>query len=229
MKRIVYAIFIATCCLFSTEASASARKAGFLLLREGVGARAAAMGEAQTAVVGEQTAAFWNPAGVAAMQGKHFILAHHRSFQGIKQGYGGWAYGNDRRGLALSLGVYGVGGLEARREPTAIPAGTFSVYDLNAGLSYAQKIGRRVYVGFSVRALHENIGPESAWGMSADGGVLYRLSEGLMLGAAYRNLGQMEQLDRERTPLPRVFRLGGGVVLAHVDSNSRFSSASSGQ
>ena len=175
MKRVVFGIFIATFCLFSTEASTAARKAGFVLLREGVGARAAAMGEAQTAVVGEQTAAFWNPAGVAAMQGKHFILAHHRSFQGINQGYGGWAYGNDRRGLALSLGVYGTGGLEARREPTATPAGTFSVYDLNAGLSYAQKIGGRIYMGFSIRALHENIGPESAWGMSADGGCIVPL------------------------------------------------------
>ena len=148
MKQVVFGIFIATCCLFSAEASASAHKVGFVLLREGVGARAAAMGEAQTAVVGEQTAAFWNPAGVAAMQGKHFILAHHRSFQGIRQGYGGWAYGNDRRGLALSLGVYGAGGLEARREPTATPAGTFSVYDLNAGLSYAQKIGSEFMWGF---------------------------------------------------------------------------------
>ncbi|MDE0088520.1 MAG: hypothetical protein OXU23_22545, partial [Candidatus Poribacteria bacterium] len=62
MKRVVFGIFIATFCLFSTEASTAARKAGFVLLREGVGARAAAMGEAQTAVVGEQTAAFWNPA-----------------------------------------------------------------------------------------------------------------------------------------------------------------------
>ena len=208
MKLMAFGIFILTGCLFFSEASASARKAGFVLLREGVGARAAAMGGAQTAVVGEQTAALWNPAGVAALQGKHFILAHHRSFQGIKQGYGGWAYGNDRRGIALSLGVYGAGGLEARREPTAIPAGTFSVYDLNAGLSYAQKIGQRVYVGFSVRALHENIGPESAWGMSGDGGLLYRLSENLMLGASYRNLGRMARLDLERIPLPRVFRMG---------------------
>ncbi len=208
MKHIILGILILTCGSFSAEASTSARKVGFVLLREGVGARAAAMGEAQTAVVGDQTAAVWNPAGVAAMRGKHFVLAHHRSFQGIKQGYGGWAYGNDKRGIALSLGVYGTGGLEARREPTATPAGAFGVYDLNAGLSYAQKIGRRIYLGFSVRALHENIGPESAWGMSVDMGALYRLSEHLMLGVAYRNLGRMARLDRERIPLPRVFRMG---------------------
>ncbi len=215
MKQIIAGILIVACGLFvdltapqRAEARASARKTGFVLLREGIGARAAAMGSAQTAVVGDQTAALWNPAGVAAMRGKHFILAHHRSFQGIKQGYGGWAYGNDTRGLALSVGVYGTGGLEARREPTATPAGTFGVYNLNAGLSYAQKFGRRIYVGFSVRALHENIGPASAWGMSTDLGVLYRVSERAMFGASYRNLGRMARLDRERVPLPRVFRTG---------------------
>ena len=142
VKYIISFILILTCGLFSAEANTAARKVGFVLLREGVGARSAAMGDAQTAVVGDQTVAVWNPAGVAAMRGKHFVLAHHRSFQGIKQGYGGWAYGNDKRGIALSLGVYGTGGLEARREPTARPAGLFSVYDLHAGLSYAQKIGR---------------------------------------------------------------------------------------
>lgn len=208
MRHIIFFILILTGGPFSAEANTSARKVGFVLLREGVGARAAAMGEAQTAVVGDQTAAFWNPAGVAAMRGKHFVLSHHRSFQGIKQGYGGWAYGNGKRGIALSLGVYGTGGLEARREPTATPAGRFGVYDLHAGLSYAQKIGRRIHMGVSVRALHENIGPESASGMSVDMGALYRLSEHWTLGAAYRNLGRTARLDRERVPLPRAFRMG---------------------
>lgn len=208
MKRFIFCIFAIAVCCGSVVADTSARKTGFVLLREGVGARAAAMGEAQTAVVGDQTASFWNPAGIAAMQGKDFVLAHHRSLQGIDQGYGGWAYGNKKRGLALSLGIYGTGGLEARRGPTAEPAGTFSVYDLNASLSYAQRIGQRIYAGFSARALHENIGPESAWGVGVDLGLLYQLSDELMLGATYRNLGRMERLDRERTPLPRVFRVG---------------------
>jgi hypothetical protein len=221
VKQFLSGILTLIVCFGSIEANTSARKAGFVLLREGVGARAAAMGEAQTAVVGDQTASFWNPAGVAAMRGKDFLLAHHRSFQGINQGYGGWAYGNNKRGLALSLGVYGTGGLEARRAPTAEPAGTFSVYDLNAGLSYAQRIGQRIYTGFTIRALHENIGPESAWGVGTDFGLLYRLSDELMLGATYRNLGRMELLDQERIPLPRVFRFGAawskGALTGAVD------------
>ena len=196
-----------------SEGAVSARKAGFVLLREGVGARAAAMGEAYTAVTGDQTAAFWNPAGVAALKGKDFLLTHHRSFQGIQQAYGGWAYGNEKRGLALSLGVHSVGGLETRTGPSLEPLGTFSVYELSTGLSYGQRFGTRLYGGFSIRALHENIGPESAWGTAVDMGVLYRTGiDGMTVGAAYRNLGRMERLDRERVPLPRTFRLGAALV-----------------
>lgn len=191
------------------EANTSVRETGFVMLREGIGARASAMGEAYTAVVGDQTAAFWNPAGVAAMQGKDFVLIHQRTLAGINQAYGGWAYGNQKRGLALSLGVYSVGGFEARTEPTLEPLGTFGVYNVNAGLSYAQRFGQRIYFGFNVRALHESIASESAWGMGVDVGLLYRPNiDGLTVGATYRNVGRMEYLDVVRTPLPRTLRLG---------------------
>lgn len=202
-------LFIGFLSVGQSGADVAVRQTGFALLREGIGVRAAAMGEAYTALVGDQTAAYWNPAGVAALQGKDFVLMHQRSFGGINQAYGGWAYGNQKRGLALSLGVYSVGGFEARTEPTLEPLGTFGVYDLNAGISYAQRIGQRFYFGFGVRALHENIESESAWGMGVDVGMLYRPSiSGVTVGIAYRNLGRMERLDLERTPLPRTMRLG---------------------
>jgi hypothetical protein len=209
VKRLLISFLLILLWQQAAHATPSARQTGFVLLQEGVGARAAGMGEAYTAVVGDQTSAFWNPAGVAALQGKDFVLMHHSSFQGIKQGYGGWAYGNEKRGLALSLNICGVGGLEGRTGPTADPLGTFSLYDLDAGMSYAQRFGQRVYVGFNIRALYETIGPESAWGTGVDIGLLYRLPlNGLTLGAAYRNLGRMQPLDQARIPLPRIFRVG---------------------
>ncbi len=193
----------------ATICQGAAQDAGFAMLREGIGARAAAMGEAYTAVAGDQTAAFWNPAGIAALQGKDFLLIHHRSFQGQQQAYGGWAFGNKRRGIALSLAVYSVGGLETRSGPSAEPLGTFSIYEMNAGLSYAQRVGSHLYLGASIRSLHENIGPESAWGAAADLGLLYLAgASGLAFGAAYRNLGRTERLGQERIPLPRTFRAG---------------------
>ena len=218
------------CCVMTaflpgaSDGATSARQVGFVLLREGVGARAAAMGEAYTAVTGDQTAAFWNPAGIGALEGKDFLLTHHRSFQGIQQGYGGWAYGNGTRGIALSLGVHGAGGLEARTGPSARPLGTFSLFEATTGISYAQRFGSRVYGGFSVRALHERIGPEQASGLAADVGALYRPGvTGLTLGAAYRNLGRMDALDAERAPLPRTLRVGAALVRGAVTASADLS------
>lgn len=196
----------------SVFGGASAGESGFVLLREGIGPRAAAMGEAYTAVVGDQTAAYWNPSAVAPLGGRDFLLTHHRSFQGIQQTYAGWAYGNGSRGIALSLAVHSAGGLETRTGPSAEPLGIFNMYEVNGGFSYAQRIGDRVHVGVSVRGLHESIGPESGSGMAADIGLLVTTPvEGLTLGAAYRNWGRMGRLDRERVPLPRTFRAGAAL------------------
>jgi hypothetical protein len=201
----------------SSSVASSAQRSGFVLLREGIGARAAAMGEAYTAVAGDQTAAYWNPANVAALEQKDFVLAYQRSFQGITQTYGGWAYGNGRRGLALSLAMHSAGGIEARTGPSAEPLGTFGLTEAVAGLSYAQGVGDRWLVGASLRALHESLGSDRASGIGADFGVLFRPGVGgVTLGAAYRNVGRTDLLDEERIPLPRTFRLGGAYVRDRV-------------
>ena len=115
------------------------------------------------------------------------------------------------------MGIHSAGGLEARTGPSAEPLGTFGLYELNAGFSYAQRIGERFYAGASVRALHETIGPEGASGIAVDVGLLYRLPvEGVTVGAAYRNWGRMEPLDRERVPLPRTFRAGAAIAKGSV-------------
>ncbi|MBT5829524.1 MAG: hypothetical protein HOH77_04945, partial [Candidatus Latescibacteria bacterium] len=99
MRRHLFFIMLGLWVVGPIQADMATRQTGFVLLREGVGARAAAMGDAYTAVVGDQTAAHWNPAGLAALQGKDFVLMHQTSIQGINQAYGGWAYGNQKRGL----------------------------------------------------------------------------------------------------------------------------------
>ncbi len=199
------------------EGASSGREAGFLLLREGIGARPEAMGGAYTAVTGDQATTFWNPAGVAALKGKDFLLSHHRSFLGINQSYAGWAFGNQRRGVGLSLGLYSIGGMERRTGPSTEPLGTFGIYNVNVGFTYGQGIGKSMFAGFSVRALHEAIGPERASGLGLDLGVMYRTGiEGLMVGATYRNLGRMETLDTVRSPLPGTFRAGAAIERGKV-------------
>ncbi len=209
-SRFCSCLTLALVTLYSAGAAASTNGSGFILLREGIGARAAAMGDAYTAVTGDQTGAFWNPASVSALERKDFVLAYQRAIQGISQTYGGFAYGNGRRGIALSLALHSAGGIEARNGPSVQPLGTFGLTEATAGLSFAQRVGTRWRAGATVRALHESLGPERASGLGADFGLLFHPGvTGLALGASCRNVGRTDRLDLERIPLPRTFRLGG--------------------
>lgn len=209
--------FGAIICLILTlvpqRGEGAASGVGFVLLREGIGARAAAMGEAYTAVVGDQAGSFWNPGGVAALSRKDFLVSHHSSFQGLQQTYAGWAYGNGRRGIGISLGVHSMGDLETRTGPTAEPLGTFSIFESNASFTVSQRFGQRLYAGTNIRLLHEAIGSDSASGFAVDLGFIYRTPiDGVTLGAAQRNWGRTARLGQERVPLPRTIRLGAAVV-----------------
>lgn len=188
------------------------RQSGFTLLNEPVGGRSAAMGDAFTTVSDDQTAVYANPAAAALMVSKDFVLSHHSSFADVRQSYAGWVYGNGKRGVGLSLGVNTAGDFDARTGPTAQPVGVFHLFELNAGVTYAQRFGKKLSVGFGAHVLHEDLASERASGFTMDFGFLYRPGvEGVTLGASVRHLGRMEALGQERVSLPREIRGGGSL------------------
>lgn len=190
----------------------AASRAGFVLLGETVGARAAAMGDASTAVTGDQPSVHTNPAGAALLTRKDFVLSHHRSLAGIHRAYAGWATGNGTRGIGLMLGVHSTGGLQARTGPSAQPLGTFGFHEINTGLTYSQRLGGRMYAGASVRAVHEAIAGNRTWGVAVDVGLLLRTPvPGLDLGASVQNLGRTGRLGAERIRLPLAYRIGAAL------------------
>src|SRR5262245_48859985 len=60
----------------ATEIFEKVGTVGVQFLKIGVGARAAAMGEAFTPVADDATALYWNPAGIARIEGNQVSLNH---------------------------------------------------------------------------------------------------------------------------------------------------------
>ena len=87
----------------SVAASNAGRtSADFLLI--GVGARAAGMGGAYTAVSEGAPASYWNPAGLSGGEGGEVVLGHFSWFQDITMEHGTLAYQiNDKTALAASV------------------------------------------------------------------------------------------------------------------------------
>jgi len=164
----------------------------------GIGARGLAMGNVQSATVGDVTAAYWNPAGLNNVEDLQIGIQHAEWFAGIgKYDYVGLAapIGYGERAIGISIIRFGVDDI-----PNTLniidPTGnvdydrltTFSAADYAVLLSYAQEI-KNLRVGGNVKIIHRKVGGfANSWGFGLDLGAQYDVSDNFTLGATVRDL-----------------------------------------
>jgi hypothetical protein len=180
--------------IVATASAQSIRKYSNEFLKIGVGARAAAMGNAMTGIVDDVTSGYWNPAGLGlAPNAPEVALMHSEYFAGIaKYDYVGFSMpigGNRRFGASvIRLGVDDIPNTLNLVDPNGnIDFGaveTFSVADLGVLLSVAQKVDvlGGLDVGANFKVVNRSVGKfANAWGFGLDVGA--RLDKGpLQLG-----------------------------------------------
>jgi hypothetical protein len=192
--------FIALLLVLATSA-VQAQKYSNEFLAIGVGAQAHGMAGAQTAHVGDITAAYWNPAGLSEINAPFQAAAMHAEwFVGVSQ-YDYLSFGkslnrDQKSFLAFSLIRLGIDNI-----PYTInlvnPDGTvnydnvssFSAADYALMGSYARKLRNpALSIGGSVKVIRRVIGSfGGAWGFGADLGMQYRKGN-WMLGLQGRDL-----------------------------------------
>jgi hypothetical protein len=175
----------------------SVRKYSNEFLKIGVGARAAAMGNAMTGIVDDATSGYWNPGGLAlAPSAPEIALMHSEYFAGIaKYDYIGFTMpiGEQRRfgASVIRLGVDDIPNTLNLVDPNGnidfSAVETFSVADLAVLLSVAQHFEALggLDVGANVKVVNRSVGKfATAWGFGFDVGARWNkgpLQLGLML------------------------------------------------
>jgi hypothetical protein len=185
----------------------AAQTTGFPVLRLGPFAEHAALGETYTAYVRGSASMHGNPAGLAA-PGWNSATVTYQSWIAATDIYGASARFRvtDRSGLGVSITMFDSGDLEARDQPG--PGDPFAVQYVSLGAGYAVQFGP-VRAGASAKFLSERIYTESATGFAFDAGVQATFFDDyLMFGASVHNLGSMDELGVEATPLPTIIRIG---------------------
>jgi hypothetical protein len=181
---------------------------GLAFLKIGVGARAAAMGEAYAAVAQDPSAMYWNPAGIANAPDLEFHASHNEWISDVRYEYVGVVQGMRGHALGLSLSLLHMGELEGR-DATGQFTESFRAYDFAAGVSYGRRVMRSVEVGITGKILHEKIQDFSASGFAADLGIRYRTPvRGLTLAATATNLGPEMKFKQDAFTLPAAGRIG---------------------
>ncbi len=164
----------------------------------GEGSRALAMGSAFVAVADDQSSMYWNPAGIAGLEGTGIVFDHTEWIAGIKYNY---------LGATINIGNYGVVGLNFTASDiddmlvttTDNPDGngqTFGVSDAAFGLSYGLKLTDKFEIGFNPKIVYQKIWNMSATAIAVDMGVKYETPfKGVTLGMSISNFGQKMRLE----------------------------------
>jgi hypothetical protein len=165
--------------------------ANFLTL--GAGARVLGMGGATLGLGTDLTAGTWNPAALGWMDDGSIALTHAGLDNGSLQewiGMGG-RFGHSGTRWSLS-GLYQGDGTFDGRDASNNSTGSFSTASFAAGGHLAQQVGSMLTLGFGAKAVSEKLADVTGFGVTFDGGVMFR--RGIVsLGVAGTNvLGQMK-------------------------------------
>ena len=158
-----------------------------------VGSVGTAMGGSYSAVVSGIEAAYWNPAGVAILEGNgEAIFSHMDYIADINVEYAAIASRVGTLGvLGASLKTINFG--EIPVTTTNSPDGTGETYSpryMTIGVIFSRVMTDRINFGVKLNLISEQIMRVSANGVALNAGVQYRTSEdGFMMGVTLRNLG----------------------------------------
>jgi hypothetical protein len=199
--------------------------------------RAGAMGESGGGLANNSAAIFWNPAGIAFLDGAEVSVTHSNWLPqfnvGIFYDYLTFRdYIPDINGSITSSVTYmNYGQFVRTSEFSPTPIGTFDAYDMAFTVGYATKLSADWGIGFNLRLIHSQLsdqptaneqGHGTATTVSFDVATMWRpakfilpfidydLGKKFSVGVNLSNLGpKIYYIDRAQAdPLPTNFRLG---------------------
>ena len=184
--------------------------AGALELLIPIGSRGTAMGGSVVADAYGLEAIYWNPAGLASLEGTEAMFSHLPYIADIDVNFG--ALGTTIEGfgtVAASAKVVAIGDIEETTELE--PEGTGSIHSPTlavVGLTYARNLTAQVQFGATANFISERIFDVSASGISFDFGVTYTPNwHGVTIGIAMKNYGPDMEFDG--AGFQRTFEIAG--------------------
>ncbi len=191
--------------------SAQTVRTGLPFLKSGTDARSAAMGEAFSSVINDHASFFYNPAALRMTDRRQLSVGHREGFSDVTSDYLGATLPGESVSVGIAAMTTSVGGIEVRQRPGE-PEGTFDARNalLSGGAAIMAADG--IAAGIAGKLLYEKIYVDEASGYSFDAGIMYRMTNEIVFGAAILNVGTMSVLRAERSVVPASMRVGGSYT-----------------
>ena len=182
---------------------------GFLKID--VGARSTAMGGAFVGLSDDETALFFNPAGLVQIKTRRFFTTYNNYITDIQSGFLGYVhpYSEDTR-LGISICYFNYGSFD-KTDGDGNNLGTFGASDFALALSVAKTVRSQLNLGVTGKLIYEKLENFSSDALAFDVGVLYLLRDGrTRIGAAGQNIGVQLRgaTESHKDPLPTSVKVG---------------------
>jgi hypothetical protein len=196
------------------DINSSAGTSAFSFLKINVGARPVGLGGAFTGLANDISSLYYNPAGIATLEGTNYILGYHNYFVDMQSGFLGYT---KRTGEKTTIGGYisylNYGSM-TETDVAGNVIGDFNGGDFLLALSFARNHSERIQYGASAKFIYEKVHEYSATGLAMDLGVRFSsVRERYTAGLMVQNLGfQLSSLgEGDKESLPLIFRGGAAA------------------
>ena len=161
-------------------------------LKISTGGRGTAMGNANVAICSDLTSSFWNPAGLARIEGVQVYFENNDWLAGTDHQFGAVGFSWPSVGV-FSLSLIMLSTPDDLVRTVENPKGTgekFNAQDLSIGLTVARNLTDRLSLGATIKNIRQRIWHSSGQAMATDIGVQYKTPiRDIMLGASISNFG----------------------------------------
>ncbi len=212
--------------------------------------RASGMGEAGTGLADDAGAVYWNPAGLAFLNGSEVSITHSNWLPQFHLADLFYDYLNFREdvpewggSIAASVTYLNLGSFTITNESGPTGIGTFKAFEVAGTVGYGTAVTDDLGLGVNLRFINSSLSPIGAgseqgngiaYDMSFDIAALYKprnlvipftdvdLGDALSIGADLSNLGpKVTYIDAAQAdPLPTTLRLGFGITPIKDEFNS---------
>jgi hypothetical protein len=209
--------------------AAQNRKAGLTgaaFLKVGVGARNVALGTAVTALSGDVTQMFYNPAGIALKEKTlQASFTYNKWIADIGHSAAAVSYNLEGIGtIGVGFITFGVSGIEANRDIPTDPglkqyqidmntSTTYDYRDMAYQVSFSRYVIDRLALGLTLKGISQSIDGETASAFAVDFGSVYHI--GVLdwnIAARFNNLGSDMLYYDIASPLPMQFSIGTALT-----------------
>ncbi len=232
-SKTVFLVMVAVALLAATAFAGNSNTGttAYSFLKLGTGARALSMGGAFAGLADDESAIYYNPAGLTGMMNRAFSASYMNYIADIQSGNlmfvmprgtveidqtSDLYYDEEplpptsESAIAFSLVYLNYGTIDETNGNGDV-VGDFGGSDMAFSATYARQVSPQLSIGASGKLIYEKIDEYSSTGVAADLGLLYRFKDGrTRAGISATNLGaQLSGLnDDHKDPLPILLRAG---------------------